>query len=149
MLDGTFCHGHIDDFVPGFGLLEHGGFNQTRGNRVDGDAERSQLLCHGLGVADDAGLGGGIIGLSEFTAQSVDGCNVDDTPILLLFENRRDVTGEVEIPFEVDLDDPVPLRFGHFPAHTVPVHTGVVNQDFKAAEFLNGRRNDLLGFSKR
>ena len=41
---------------------------------------------------------------------------------------------EVKISFQIDLQYAVPLFFGHFPGHAVPIHSGVIHENLEIAE---------------
>ena len=59
------------------------------------------------------------------------------------------MAGEVEISLQVDIDHAVPLLLGHFPAHAVPIHTGIVDQDVDTAEFFDGCFDHVSRIGKR
>ena len=56
----------------------HVGHHHAGRDRIDGDAFLAEFARRGLGQADQAGLGGGVIGLAEFAAHAVDRRDVDD-----------------------------------------------------------------------
>ena len=55
---------------------------------------------------------------------------------------------EIKIPFQVNFQYPVPLFFGHFPGDSIPVHSGVVYQDFQAPECFHGGFYDVFSVGK-
>ena len=54
------------------------GVDEAERDRVDGDVVAAPLLGQGLGQADHAGLGRGVVGLPGVAAQAGDGGDVDD-----------------------------------------------------------------------
>ena len=63
---------------------------------------------------------------------------VDDPAGALLAEDLRGELGHREVTLEVDVDDDVPLLFGHVEDHPVAQDAGVVDQDVQPAEVVQG-----------
>ncbi|MNC37445.1 hypothetical protein D3C75_860110 [compost metagenome] len=134
--------------------LGQSGIDETEGHGVDIDLQAAPLLGQGLGHADDAGLGGGVVGLTGVTA-SGHGGNVDDLAqhfaafrgvfLSLGADDRLGCTQNAERCGQVAVDDRVPLFVGHFLNDVVPGVPGVVDDDVDATVALHGSLYEALG----
>src|SRR5699024_3814966 len=114
--------------------LGHVGGNEARRHGVAGDVPRSQLPGGGLGEADDASLGGGIVNLAGITHDSGDGADVYDAAVAGAHHDGRHVADEVEGAFEVGVDDQVKVGLLHGGQQAVPGDAGVVDKNLYAAK---------------
>src|ERR687894_716754 len=91
------------------------------------------LLREAHGQAEQAGFGGGVVGLADVAGLADDRADVDDAARPAVEHVLQDRAGEVEGAGEVDLDDPVPVFDGHLADGLVQGDAGVVDQDVEAA----------------
>ena len=85
---------------------------------VDGDAGAGQLHRPGARHGDDAGLGGGVVGLAEVAALAGGRADQDQPAALaLLAEADGGGAGAGERAAQVDADDVVEVLVGHLPQH--------------------------------
>ena len=78
-------------------LLHHVGHYQTGCYCVARDSLVAEFFGDGFGQTDDPGFSGGVISLSEFTAHTVDGSQIDDSAVTLLAEKRSDCPDIVKV----------------------------------------------------
>ena len=105
----------------------------SRTDRVGGHAVATQIAGQRAGQADDALLGGGVVGLAHVAQPGLGRC-VHDPTRALLAEDLGGELGHREVTLEVDVDDDVPLVLGHVEDHPVAQDAGVVDQDVEPAE---------------
>ena len=98
----------LDDLVRGQ-VSRHVGGDEARGDRVDGHAAPRDLGGDGLGHADQAGLGRGVVGLPGVRARSDDRGDVDHAPVTGLDHRAQRIPREPEGGREVGADDRVPV----------------------------------------
>jgi len=60
------------------------GLDEAKGDSVAADAETSPLLGNGLGHAEDAHLGGGVVDLADIAVETAGGGDVDDAAVISL-----------------------------------------------------------------
>ena len=108
---------------------DHLGVGIAGRHGIDRDALVGRLQRQGLGEADGARLGGGIVGLTHLALLAIDGCDVDYTAISALAHAVDDLAARhVEQAGEVDEDHLVPLLRRHLVQHGVAGDAGVVDQ---------------------
>src|SRR4051812_39692356 len=124
-----------DDLVEGFlgDGLDHLGGDVAGCDGVDGDALAGGLLGEAHGQAEQAGFGGGVVGLADVAGLADDRADVDDAARSAVEHVLQDRPRQVERARQVDLDDPVPVFDGHLADGLVQGDAGVVDQDVEAA----------------
>src|SRR5690606_14089257 len=85
--------------------LGHVGFDEAGGDDVDGDAAGADFTGEGFAEADDAGLGGDVVGLAGVAHDADHGGDVDDAALALLHHAAQAGFGEPEDRGEVGVDD--------------------------------------------
>ena len=130
----------------------HFGFDETRCNAGHTNAVARQFLGPGHGRRRNAGLGGGVVGLTD-VAGAGNRRDIDDRAAVLQLDHfRRDFTGAQEHAGQVDVDDRLPLgqaHLGHFTVldleqQAVTQDPGVVDQAMDRAEVF-GDLGDHVG----
>ena len=106
----------------------HLGADVSRRNGIDGDAVSRDLERQRLGKAMHAGLGSGVVRLSEGTLLAIDRRDVDNPPPLALDHAIHDLLGHVENTVEVGRHHRIPIRLGHLLEGHVAGNTGIVHQ---------------------
>jgi len=134
----------------GVGLEEGHRLGHLRGrdghHGVDGDPGPRQLQRPGADHADDARLGGGVVGLAEVADLPGGGADADDPPALaLLAHPDRGGPGAGEGAAQVGGDDGVELLIGHLPHRGVAQDARVVDQDVEPAVLGDGAVDEGLG----
>ena len=92
-----------------------------------------ELLGCRAGEADDAGLGGGVVGLADVAVQAGVRRDVDEAPVPLLPHHRDRGAGHVERAGEVDVEHGLPVGVGELPHDAVAQDAGVVDDDVEPA----------------
>ena len=127
----------------------HGGGHRGGGDRDDGvggDAGALQLERPGAHHADDARLGGGVVGLAEVAALAGGRADADDAAAdarvsrMCVAASRT----QVNVPRRCTLMTVSKSSSRHLPQHGVAQHAGVGDEDVEAAEVLDGRGDQLL-----
>src|SRR3989454_9472260 len=109
---------------------------------------RGQLLRHRLGEADQAGLGGGIVGLALVAGDADDARDVDDPAPATLDHPPGRVLGHQEGALQVRIEYRAPVLLLDPEQQVVPCRARVVHEDVDPAELLLHRPHgalDLLG----
>ena len=96
--------------------------------RVDGDALLAELPRRGLGKADQAGLRGSVVGLAEFSAQSVDRGDVDNAAIAPRRHKRRNRPDHIEGAGEIDREHRRPIGVAHLRYGVIARDAGIVDE---------------------
>ena len=65
------------------------GVNETEGNGVGTNTERTPLLSEGLGKANNCGLGSSIVGLADVSVKTRGRGNIDDGTVLRVTLTRQ------------------------------------------------------------
>ena len=115
-------------------FVSHGGLDETGGDGVDGDAAGGELACQGLGEADEAGFGGGVVGLAGGADFADNGGDVDDATGAGFHHGRDDSLGEQEGAGEVGAEDVIEVGELHAEGESVFGDAGVVDEDVDGAE---------------
>src|SRR5215203_1628522 len=105
-------------------------------DRVHGDAVAGELLGGGLGEAEQARLGGRVVGLADVTGLAHEGAHVDDLAAALLHHVRQRRVQRVEGAVKVYLDDLVPILDRELLQGAIYVYAGVVHQHVYPVELL-------------
>ncbi len=124
--------------------LGHGRADQAGLDRVDPHAQVGDLLGGGLGQADDAGLGGRVVGLADQADLAGDRRDVHDRTAFRLAHDAGGQPGAVPGALQVHGDDLVELLLGHLAHGRVAGDAGVVDHDVQAAEGVDGRPDERL-----
>src|SRR6185503_7128983 len=120
-------------------LVEDCGLGRRRGDAVDRDVVRSELLAERLGEGDDAGLGRGIGRRVRVALLAGDRRDVDDAAVILRDHQRRQRPAAVKRAVEIDRQHVAPGLQRIFPGrHVRPGDAGIVDQNVDAAERLAG-----------
>ena len=112
----------------------HRGLNVARGDGVDGDVAAGEFAGEGLGEADEAGFGGGVVGLAGLASFADDGRDVDDAAPAGFEHGLHAGLGYEEGAGEVGGEDVVPVFALHAEGKGVAGDAGVVDEDIDAAE---------------
>lgn len=105
-----------------------------RHDRVDGDLGPREFERPGAHHADDAGLGGGVVGLPEVADLAGGRTDADDPAALTLLPHPdRGGAGAGEGTPKMRGDDGVELLVGHFPEGRIAQDPCVVHQDIQPA----------------
>ncbi len=119
-------------------LFGHGGNhrrgNEARGYGIDTHAFGAHLARPGLGKADHAKFGGGVVGLAKIAIQTDDRAGVQDHTAALGHHAISHGLRAVENTAQVDVNDLVKLLNGHFLQAGVLGDAGVVDQHINAAK---------------
>ena len=110
------------------------GVRHSRTDAVHGDARGRQLQGQALGEADDAALGGRVVGAVSGPLKASAGGDADNAAASLLQHLRRHRPAAQERPEQVGADDPLPFALGHVLHRARGVDAGVVDQDIDLAE---------------
>ncbi len=94
--------------------------------------------------ADDAGLGGGVVGLPRIAGDADHRGDRDDAAEALLHHPAQHRAGQVERRREVDRQDLVPLLVLHPHEEVVAGHAGIVDEDIEPAQRRLGGRHELV-----
>src|SRR3954452_8056477 len=108
--------------------LYHFGIDVARTDRIHGDAAFGILQRQRLGEADIAGLGRGIVHLSELALLAVDRGYVDDAAEFARAHALDHLTRHVEQRAEIGVDDRVPLIDRHLVERAVAGDAGVIDE---------------------
>ena len=107
-------------------------FDQARGDGVGGDVELALFQRQRAGEADQAGLGGRVVGLAGVAPVRARG-DVDHAAPLSFHHGGQGRPGAVVGAFQDGVDHGVPVRFRHLEQVLVAGEAGVVDQDVDAA----------------
>ena len=133
------CGGHRRDLVLAQ-RAEHLGVDEPRSDDVDGDRTAGDLARHRARETDEAGLGGGVVGLSG-VAEHRDDRGDEDHPPAARFDHRRDrPLGRAVAGGGVGLEDTRPARLVH------PQQQRIVGDARRTDEYLD---RPELGFDRR
>ena len=115
--------------------IGHVGGDEAGGDGVDRYLAAGDFLSHGLGEADDTGLGGRVVTLAHVAGEAHDGGNVDDATCRALHERALQGFDKEEDALEVGGEYGIPVAFLH--AHEQPVlgDAGVVDEDVDSRVF--------------
>lgn len=132
------CQGNAGE--QGFaGFLRNGighiGGDETGGNGVDRYLAAGNFLSHGLGEADDTGLGGRVVALAHVAGDAHNGGNVDDAACRTLHEGALQGFHKEEYALEVGGEHGIPVAFLHAHEQAVLGDAGVVHQDIDGGVF--------------
>ena len=119
-------HGFLRLFGDG---ISHVSGDEAGGDGVDGHLAAGDFLSHGFSEADDACLGGGVVGLAEVAGHADDGAQVDDAAGGALHQCALQGFDKEEYALEVGGDDSIPIALFHAHQQTILGDTGVVDQD--------------------
>ena len=119
-------------FRDGIGHISR---DEAGGNGVDGHLAAGDFLGHGLGEANDAGLGSRVITLAYVAGDADDGGNVDDAACGALHESALQGFDKEENALEVGGDNGIPVAFLHTHEQTVLGDTGIVDQNVDSGVF--------------
>ena len=122
------CFEVIGEFVG------HVGGDETGGDGITGDLASGQFACDGFGEADEASLGGGVVGLSGISNESDDGADIDDARVSAFHKRTLKGFDEVEGSFEIGVENGVPIFAFHAHEEAVARDAGVVDEDVNATE---------------
>src|SRR5450631_1317933 len=138
--------GRLDPVEHLFGdVLEHLGGHEARGHGVHGDADpvffkparpgedEGCLLGEGLGQAEHAGLGRGVVRLADVSGLADDRGDEDNAPGPAFDHVLQDRLSHIERTRQVHRKNGVPLLDRHLHGHLVHGDTGVVDQDVDPA----------------
>ena len=153
--------GQRDAGEQGLAGLFGDGIGHVRGDEAGGDGIHCHLaagnfLGHGLGEADDAGLGGGVVALAYVAGHAYDGGDVDDAAGGALHEGALQGFHKEEHALEVGGEHGVPVAFLHAHEQAVLGDAGVIHQnidggvlslDFLDADFYGGGIGHIAGES--
>ena len=128
--------GAVEDRLHGFfgDPVQHPGLHEARGNGVHRHASAGVLPGQRLGEPDQAGLGGGVVGLAEVADAADDAGDVDDPSPVAGRHPLDEMLGDVEDAGQVGVDDRVPHLPVHLAERPIPGDAGVVDQDVDAVE---------------
>ncbi len=119
---GAFSH-------EGDGSFEHRGLDKAGGQAIDGDVARGDFLGQGFGKADNAGLGGGVIGLSAVARNPNDGGDINDSAPAPLHHAAQGRLGQAEGGSQVHGYDLLPIFVLQAQGQVVAGQPGVINDD--------------------
>ena len=125
--------------------LDHRRVDRVRVDRVHPDTELARFDRQRVGQRDQTVLGGRIVGVARGRLGAGRRADDDDRPTVARFDHgghRRSDRAPGAV--EVDVDDGVPLLFGHLPDASPAEHAGVGHHDVQATELLHGVGDDLL-----
>lgn len=123
-------------FVPQAGFGHQRRVDQAGYDAVD-PYVGAELLGQSLRETEDAGLGGGVVDATACgSALTRTAGDVDDVAPLALEHRRRGVSGDVVLPFQVHVDDLVPLVGFEVADPKVPAVAGVVNHGAEVGDGL-------------
>ena len=116
----------------------------TRGDRVDLDVVLRALDGEHAGEADEAHLGGAVVGLAEVAEDAGARRGVDDAAVALLAHVDPGRAGDVERALEVHVEHRVDQVGRHVVERLVAQDAGVVDDDVDLAERVDGGLDDGL-----
>ena len=122
----------------------HGRLDVSGGDCIDRDGAAGELPREGFGEADEAGFGGGVVGLAGLTGFADDRGDVDDAAPAVFDHLGHDGLGKEKGPGEVGGEDVVPVLALHAEGEDVAGDAGVVDEDVNAAEVDNDRFGTLF-----
>ena len=131
-------------------VLGHAG-ERSRGNGVHHDAVALEFHRRDDREARDAGLRRAVVGLTGVAVDPRGRRRVDDPSVVglaalrTLAPVRRGEARDAEGALEVDLDNRIPLFFGHVHEHPVAQDAGVVHDDVEATEVVDRLLDDVAG----
>ena len=139
---------HRAPFGIGERSLGHLGLDHPRTDTVDADPVRGEIERHRLRQHDQSALRRGVMGLAGERHLGVDRCDVDDRPGAPRRHHRPrgDLPAQVG-PFEVGVDDSIPLSLAQIEKRHQGLHPGVVDENVEPAESRRGlldHRGDLV-----
>ena len=123
---------------------DHAGPGERR-HAVGADVEAAHVERDRLRQADDAELGGGVVGLAVIADQAGGRGEVDEGAALLLAENPRGGVAGIERAHQVDLDDGLERLDAHLVEDHVAQNAGVVDDAVEPAEVVGRGLDDLAG----
>src|SRR5207248_676700 len=103
-----------------------------------GDALAAEFAGDGLGEAEQAGLGGGVVGLAGVADDAAGGADVDDAAELAAHHGAGGRADGDEGGGQVGLDDHRPILVGHAEGQAVLGDAGVIDEDVESAVSLGG-----------
>ena len=118
--------------------------SRHRGDGVGLDVVLGPLLGQDPGEADQAHLGGAVVGLAEVAQNAGVRGGVEDPAVALLAHLDPRRAGHVERPPQVDVDDGVEQLRRHVVERLVAQDAGVVDDDVDPSEGVDGRLDDGL-----
>ncbi len=118
-------------------LLCQGCVHDAGAHGVDGDPVRGEGKGRRRGEADDARLGGGVVGLVGTRAEAGDGRHIDDAAIPLGHHHPPGGLEAEEGGLEIEVKHTIPLRLGYVHQRRDGHVAGVVDQNIQAAHFLD------------
>src|SRR5437762_10432586 len=124
------------------------GGDVARRHGVDQHVARGQLLRHRLRKAEQAGLGGRVVGLPFVADQPHDAGDVDDAAPAALDHPARRELGEQERGLEVRIQHLVPVLLADPEQQVVLGEAGVVDEHVDRAEVLLDRRDQPLALGR-
>src|SRR5690625_4595263 len=107
----------------------HVGVDEAGGDDVGGDVPRAELAGDGACHADEAGLGGGVVGLAGVAVHPDDGAHEDDASAALADHALGHPPHAAEDAGEVDVEDLLELLVAHPHEQLVARHAGVGDED--------------------
>ncbi len=120
--------------------IGHVGGDESGGDGVHRDAAGGGLAGDGFGEPDEAGLAGGVVGLSGIAHEPDNAAHIDDASGALLEHRAQEPLDEMECAVEIGVDDGVPIRGGHSHGQAVPGDAGVVDENVHPAEIFEDAR---------
>src|SRR5690606_21204066 len=112
----------------------HAGGDVSGRHRVHGQALECRFLGQRHGEAVHAGLGRGVIGLTELALLAVHRGDVDDAPETALDHALDDLARDVEDAAEIDVDHVLPVLLVHLAKGLVAGDAGAFHEDVDPAE---------------
>jgi hypothetical protein len=116
----------------------HGGFDVAGGDRIHGYRPACELAGEGFGEADEAGFGGGVVGLTGLTGLAYDGGDVDDASPAVFDHLRHDGLSHEKGSSEIGGEDVIPVFALHAHGEDVAGDSGVVDEDVDGSEVCEG-----------
>src|SRR6266516_3716078 len=124
------------------------GGDVARRHGVDQHVARGQLLRHRLRKAEQAGLGGRVVGLPFVADQPHDAGDVDDAAPAALDHPARRELGEQERGLEVRIQHLVPVLLADPEQQVVLGDAGVVDEDVDGPDVRLDRRDEALAVAR-
>src|SRR5690606_28390572 len=111
----------------------HVGLDEAGGDDVGRHALAAEFAGKGLGETDEAGLGGGVVGLAGVAHHAGGAADVDDAAEAALHHGPGGSAAGDEGALEVHADDLVELLIAHAHQQVVAGDAGVVDEDVEPA----------------
>ena len=124
--------------------IGHGGLHEAGRHHIHGHAARRHFLRQGLGHANQARLGGGVIRLAGIAGDADDGRDGNDPPLALFHHAAQGSARQAKRRGQIHFQHRIPIRITHAQRQHIPREAGIIHQNIQGPclglDFLNQLR---------